>query len=133
MSLQQAVPAPRSPRVCPYCAQGAGGQELCPSISTSSGAFWCWPACSSAGPRADFQSTLSTGLKHCLTAPQLHPSPEGLTYDTHRQKRQHCAAHTGLFKAPNSLSVYQICYKLLEDRKFGFLIYFLTEGTQNSL
>lgn len=28
------------------------------------------------------------------------------------------------------LSVYQIHYKVLEDRKFGFLMYFLTERTQ---
>lgn len=51
---------------------------------------------------------------------------------THKGRNVNTALPTlDFFKSPNSLSVYQIHYKLLEDRKSGFLIYFLTEGTQN--
>ena len=34
------------------------------------------------------------------------------------------------FNSPDCLSVQQIHYKLLEDKKFVFLAYFLIEGTQ---
>lgn len=61
----------------------------------SSGAFWCSLAASTAWHRANFQSMLFPGTKHCLTAPQTHPSVNELTYHTQRQKWQHCAAHNG--------------------------------------
>ena len=118
---------PRPPSLSP-ATLGCRSARALPSHS--SGAFRCRPATNPAWHRASVQSTLSPGTKHGLTTPQPHPSMNELTYDTQRKKWQHCAAHTGFFNSPDSLSVQQIHYKLLEDRKFGFLIYFLTEGIQ---
>lgn len=115
----------KTPAPVPGCAQGADRGLPLPSSS----ACWRWPVSNPACGRANVQSTLFPEKKRGHTAPAPRPSMSELTYDTQRLALC-CPYWVFFFNSPDCLSVQQIHYKLLEDKKFVFLAYFLIEGTQ---